>query len=257
MSKHKLDGAVEVDVTSVTSEFRGRAPEIEGVDRDRMLRFGRPKVIDPIVDIKFKFKATKHDSSIMFGVKQIVVIKEYQALYAGLKDIDGSISLESSGFNNVGFLDISPTSLNGLWDASNNSTGTSVVAYHAPFYSESPSLVRPGIEVELGIVDDPGGGSLRLELQNGATDRPNFLTRFKRSEEFVTALIAAKFDARGRALFHTPLEGVRWRAQTFASTSWNGNTATLERSMRQATKIAELQTISSSDNEFDIFRNCL
>src|SRR4051794_29570899 len=80
MSKHKLDGAVEVDVTSVTSEFRGRAPEIEGVDRDRMLRFGRPKVIDPIVDIKFKFKATKHDSSIMFGVKQIVVIKEYQAL---------------------------------------------------------------------------------------------------------------------------------------------------------------------------------
>ncbi len=254
MGKHTLDGAVEVDVTSITATFGALAPRIEGVGRDRVLTFSKPTVAAPMVAVQFKFKTAGNTSSFMFGVKQICTPTEYQGLYAGLKDIDGSISLETKGFNGSRFLDVATTSLTVLFDGNNFSTGAAAVARHAPFYSESPSLLaRPGIEVELGIVDHPGG-TFRLELQNGATDRPNFLDRVKMSSEFVTALVAARFDASGRAVSHTPVEGVRWRIQSFARINWSGNNASVERPLHQTTKIEELQTISP-DSEFNIFRN--
>jgi hypothetical protein len=252
MGKHKLDGGGEVDVTSVTSAFSAIAPRIEGLGRDRVVTFSQPTGTQ-LTAVKFKFKATGNNSSFMFGIKQICTPQDFQVLYAGLKDIDGSISLETKGFNGNRFLDISPASLTVLFDARNFSTGATANAPHAPFYSEKPALVRPSSEVELGIVDGPGE-TFRMELQNGATDRPNFLDRVKISSEFVTALVAVKLDGSGRAISHTPLEGVRWRIESFANVIWNGNTPTLTRPTHQSKKVGDLPTISS-DSEFDILRN--
>ena len=113
--------------------------------------------------------------------------------------------------------------------------------------------VRAGTEVELSIVDHPGNNT-RLELQNGATDRPNFLDRVTKSEDFLTALVVVSFDAGGRAISHTPLEGVRWRVKSSARIAWSGNDASIQNSLHQATKVGNLPTISA-DSEFDILRN--
>ena len=252
MGKHKLDGGGEVEVTSVNGTFGKIEPRMEGSGRDRVVTFSQPTGA-PITSIKFKFKTTGNNSAFMFGIKQISTPREFQALYAGLKDIDGSISLETKGLNDNHFLDITPASLTVLFDARNSSTGSTARAPHAPFFSELPMSVHAGTEVELGIVDGPGE-TFRMELQNGATDRPNFLARVNTGSEFVTALVAAKFDGTGRAISHAPIEGVRWRVKTFANVTWNGNVPTLERPVHESTKVEDLQTISS-DSEFDVLRN--
>lgn len=253
MGKHKLDGGGEVEVTAVTSIFGAVPPRIDGEGRERRLTFSKPTAAAPLASIDFKFKPTGNTSSFLFGIKQICMQKDFQGLYVGLKDIDGSISLETEGFDNVRLLDIATSSLTVLFDANNSSTGARAVAPHAPFYSEGEVEFRSGSEAKLGIVDHPGA-NFRLELQNGATNRPNFLERVRMSSDFVTALVVSKIDAKGRAISHTPLEGVRWRARSFARISWDGNNPKLEEARHQAMEVESLSTISS-DSEFDIFRN--
>ncbi len=253
MGKHTLDGGVVVDVISMTTSFGTQPPRFEGEGRERILTFSKPANAVPMASVKFKIRATGNTSSIRLGIKQICMPKDFQGLYEGIKDINGSISLETKGFNDVRFLDIASTELKVLFDARNNATGAQAFAAHAPFYSETPVFVRPGSEIEIGAEDHPGA-NFRLELQNGATDRPNFLSRVRMRSEFATALVVAKLDSAGRAVSHTPLEGVRWRAQSFASITWNGNTPNLEQPRHQAIKTEDLPTISS-DGEFDIFRN--
>ena len=252
MGKHQLDGGMEVEVTAVNATLGSSPPRIEGSGRDRVLSFSKPTDALPLVNIHFKFKATGNTSAFMFGIKQICTPTDYQALYAGLKDIDGSISMESPGFDNNRFLDISPTVLRVLFDANNFSTGAIASAPHAPFFSEAPATVRAGTEIELSIVDHPGNNT-RLELQNGATDRPNFLDRVTKSEDFLTALVVVRFDA-GRVISHTPVEAVRWRVKSFARIAWSGNDASIQGPLHQATKVADLPTISAG-SELDILRD--
>src|SRR5882724_9315146 len=186
MGKHSLDGGVVVDVTSVTTSFGAQAPRIEGTGRERILSFSKPTAAAEMASVKFKFKAAGDVSKLLFGIKQVALPKDFQGLYEGLKDIDGSISLETKGLNDVRILDIASTTLTVLFDARNNATGARAFATHAPFFSAIPSTVRAGFEAELGIADHPGG-NFRLELQNGTTDRPNFLSSVRMSTEFVTA----------------------------------------------------------------------
>ena len=104
MGKHQLSGGVEVEVTAVNATLDSSPPRIEGSGRDRVLSFSKPTAASPLANIQFKFKATGKPSAFLFGIKQISTPTDYQALYAGLKDIDGSISMELPGFDDNRFL---------------------------------------------------------------------------------------------------------------------------------------------------------
>lgn len=253
MAKHKLDGGVEIEVTGVTPVFGNIPPRIEGTGRERLLTFGKPTEGAPLAGIKFRFKATGNTAGFLFGIKQICTLQEYQGLYAGLKETDGSISIETRGFAGTRMLDISPSVLRILFDARDCATGAVATAPHAPFFSDTPVSVRPGASIELEVTDHPGG-NFRMELQNGATDRPNFLDRVTMSEDFVTALVAVKLDGASRPEAHIPLEGIRWQVKSSCRVEWNGNTPTLQRPIHTARKVEDLSAISSA-GEFDILRN--
>ena len=253
MAKHKLDGGGELDIISMTGGFGSAVPFIEGSGQDRLLNFSKPANAAPLISVNFKIKSTADMFSTSFGIKQICKITKSEALYEGIKDINGSISYEAIGFIDITFLDIAPSSLTLLFNNENVATGAVASAQHAPFYSENPAFIKAGVERDLGIVDHPGG-NFRLELQNAATDRPNFLSRVRKSSEFVTALVVIKADKSGKTISHTPLAGIRWRCDQFATLQWEGNNAAIAAQKYLATKISDLQTIST-DAEFDILRN--
>ncbi|MBA3447890.1 MAG: hypothetical protein H0T56_09845 [Pseudaminobacter sp.] len=141
----------------------------------------------------------------LFGIKQIALLRGGTAEYSGLKNIDGSITEGTSTLNFTPTLDLAV-----FLDAPTSA----LVAPHAPFYSESPALVRPGAQIELTVKDAPGG-SYAFKRRNNITDRQNFLDSINQDTQFATFLVVQMPDRS-----HLALAGFKWSFLASADVRW-------------------------------------
>ncbi len=141
-----------------------------------------------------------------FGIKQLALHRGVTAEYSGLKNIDGSITEGTSTLNFTPLLDVAV-----FFDLA----AAVVSAPHAPFYSESPAFVRPGLPVQMVMKDAPGG-SFPLEKRNHVTDRLNFLDSVSQATDFATLLVVQLPD-----LSHRAIAGFRWTFGSSLRVVWN------------------------------------
>lgn len=214
MGTHSLGRDASIDVTHVAGSFSSQRPTIDYSSSGKRLKFSDPEGRDNTAKITFNFKTKNVSDKFTFGIKQFIQIFSMSATYKGNKGIDGRIE-ESYRPESRWTLDCSTRSLMVLFDDHDVPTGARGSAPHAPFYSDFPGFVRNGSDIEMSIIDMPGG-LYPLELRNASTNRINYLQSVVRSERFLTVLTAVKPDG-----VHVPLEAVWWQHNIAGDVVWN------------------------------------
>ena len=168
------------------------------------------------------------------GFKQLIFFKFQTALYAGLKDSDGSIEESSTGLNSRFFLDCSvDQNLNAPW---------------APFYLPV-NIVRSGPPISIDMPDQPSA-RFRLQRRNSLRDRLNFLLSVRTSSEFVTFVVVKLPDNR-----HVPLEGFSWKYSHDVELQWTKGNPVISRDSSSIRFDSKIVGLTAGDNRFDMFAN--
>ena len=173
-------------------------------------------------------------SNCAVGFKQLAAFRFQTALYAGLKESDGSIDESSTGLNFRLFLDCSPRDdLTTPW---------------APFYLP-PVFVRNGAPVSIDMPDQPGA-RYRLQRRNSLRDRLNFLISVRSRCEFVTFVVVQLPDGT-----HAPTEGFSWRYNHEVDLNWQNGTPSIARDTSHIGLDSRLPSLPAGDPRFGMLAN--
>jgi hypothetical protein len=172
--------------------------------------------------------------TIPVGFKQVASFKFSTALYAGLKESDGSIEESSTGLNFTNLIDCAT-------DSHFNSP-------QAPFYLPVNN-VRGGAEVSIEMVDQPGG-RWRLQRSNAKRDRVNFLIAGRRETTFLCYLVVVLPSGK-----HVPVEGFAWSDVQDVDINWRAGEPTIIRSSVGAKFNFRVLKLDSADTRFTLLSN--
>lgn len=172
-----------------------------------------------------------HTSPLFFGFRQVGNVFFDTSLYAGRKNLDGSIVDSSTGLNRVWILDPGVR-------------GSDSLAPHNPF-AEEKTEIAPSVAKTVGAIDQPSSSAL-LRRKNSVTHVINYLFKMRRHNEFLTALYVE--DTTGGRLVPRALEGVRWRYEVDLAIHWKAAVAAKATGSNAITSLERLLDISKLDS---------
>lgn len=150
---------------------------------------------------------TLRGNGFALGFKQVAFFQFHSAVYAGLKDNDGSIVESSTGLNFRHLLDCSPdANLRAPW---------------APFYLPR-QVARSGVPITIEMIDQPVA-KLRLQRRNSLRDRLNFLVSFSSRCSFLAFVVVERPDGK-----HQPIGGLEWTCVQDVGVRWRQGQPTVE-----------------------------
>lgn len=173
-------------------------------------------------------------ANFIVGFKQIAFFSFQTALYAGLKDSDGSIVDTSTGLNGKQFIDCA--------------VNENLQAPSAPFYL--PRSVAPnGKPFEITMVDQPRG-RVRMQRRNKKRDRLNFLISFATSCRFLTYFVVERPNGS-----HLPIKGFGWNYKQSIDLAWIDGKPKIQRNVGSVDNQGFLDNLRAGDSRFDMLAN--